>query len=52
MVALEGEDLDAKEPFMFVFRDMEDMEVFPSESSDQQDCLYELPHSLVAGRWP
>ncbi|XP_033997421.1 uncharacterized protein LOC117491515 [Trematomus bernacchii] len=35
-----------------VYVDMEDMEVFPSESSDQQDCLYELPHSLVAGRWP
>ncbi|XP_044206570.1 structural maintenance of chromosomes protein 5-like [Thunnus albacares] len=35
-VVLEGEDLEAKDPFMFVFEKMEDMEVFLTACWDQQ----------------
>ena len=35
-LALEEDDLDSKDPFMFIFERMEDMEVFLSRCQDEQ----------------
>lgn len=36
-MVMEGEDLEAKDPFVFEFQNMEDMGVFLTECWDQRD---------------